>query len=156
MGRQHSGVITYFGKMIAWMKQIKKKTQRVQATYPPKRSSTFLEYWEINKKDIPSDLDSVRNNQTFQFSGELLYHQTWTFFSRSGVWKVSQNFLTWSFLSWSMLRASIARLRNSSTSSSGVSVTQRLWDTWNKSLWGWSGTEEWGYDRQEDSGLIQY
>lgn len=43
-----------------------------------------------------------------------------TFFSRSGVWKVSRNFLTWSLRSWSMLRASMARLRNSSTSSSGL------------------------------------
>lgn len=43
-----------------------------------------------------------------------------TFFSSSGVWKVSRNFLTWSLRSWSMLRASMARLRNSSTSSSGL------------------------------------
>lgn len=56
-----------------------------------------------------------------------------TFFSRSGVWKVSRNFLTWSFLSWSMLRASMARPRNSSTSSSGfrASWIQRLWGGWN-------------------------
>lgn len=42
-----------------------------------------------------------------------------TFFSRSGSLKVSRNFLTCSDRSRSMLRASIARPRNSSTSSSG-------------------------------------
>lgn len=41
---------------------------------------------------------------------------------------MSRNFFTWSFRSWSMLRASMARPRNSSTSSSGfiVSWTPRL------------------------------
>lgn len=42
-----------------------------------------------------------------------------TFFSRSSLWKVSRNRRTWSLRSWSMLRASMARPRNSSTSSSG-------------------------------------
>lgn len=42
-----------------------------------------------------------------------------TFFSRSSLWKVSRNRRTWSLRSWSILRASMARPRNSSTSSSG-------------------------------------
>lgn len=35
---------TYFGKMMIWMKQMQQKTKRTQATYPPIRSSIFLEY----------------------------------------------------------------------------------------------------------------
>lgn len=32
---------------MTWMKQMQQKTRSVQATYPPKRSSTFLEYCKI-------------------------------------------------------------------------------------------------------------
>ncbi len=115
------------------------------------------------KEDITNSLYLTGNYGEFQTDS----NQIPTFFSRSAVWKVSRNFLTWSFLSWSMLRASMARPRNSSTSSSGfrASWAQRLRGRWNnRSLCGVclcpcvSVYEGAGlcYDRQDDSELIWY
>lgn len=84
-----------------------------------RRPQGMEERWEDEDGDMARAEGTLRDRQN-SGSRTTGTEGPSTFFSSSGVWKVSRNFLTWSLRSWSMLRASMARLRNSSTSSSGL------------------------------------